>query len=342
MFTNCSPLKFFISLLVSMLLSFFGRGQDLHFSQFTHAPTLLNPTETGNYFGDWRLVNNYRKQWGQIGKPMESISVSYDRQIYIFNQKLSVGGTIVHDESGNFKLYHQKAMLSAAYHQRIGRQVFRIGIQGAIVQKRLKTGGITFPDQWDMGIGLFNATLATQEQQSGPTINYFDFNAGIAYSRPIKMITADFSYAIFHFNRSNETFQQNFNPLALRHVFVVKTPFKLNDRWSSEPQLLYMRQNKAVDLVLAAYFNYKLANNSLKAQYAFGALSNRNSVTQNWDAFIFTTGIQFRKLRAAMSYDITVSKLRIANSYQGAYEFAIIYTGLSSVLAKRTIPCQRM
>ena len=316
--------------------------QDLHFSQFEHASVLLSPTETGNYFGDWRFINNYRNQWAQIGRPMTTMALAFDKQIYIYNQKLSVGGQYVYDESGNYLLVHQKFLLSAAYHQTIGKQTFRIGIQGGVVQKRLNSGGLSFPDQWDQSIGSFNRELTTTEAYLQRIIYYPDFNFGASYTTQFLKYRPQITFALFHINRPNESFLFEENNLKIRKVIYLKMPVNLRNKWSLDPQFLYMWQSKSVDFVIGSNVNYDLIKNALRAKYVFGGVSLRNSLTRNWDALIFTGGLQFKKLRAAISYDVTVSKLRLANSYSGAIEFAIIYTGLSSVLEKRTIPCQRL
>jgi len=319
-----------------------AHAQDLHFSQFEHASVLLSPTETGNYFGDWRFINNYRNQWAKIGKPMTTMALAFDKQIYIYNQKLSIGGQYVYDESGNYLLIHQKFLLAAAYHQTIGKQTFRFGLQGGLVQKRANTGGYSYPDQWDQSSGFFNPALNTNEGYIQRIIYYPDFNLGAAYSTTIWNLKPQFTFALFHINRPNESFLFQENKLRIRKMLYLKMPIALKNKWSLEPQFLYMWQNKSIDFVIGSYVNYQLTQNTFRTKYAFAGVSLRNSLIRNWDAFIFTGGLQFKRLRAAVSYDVTVSKLRLANSYSGAIEFAIIYTGLSSVLEKRAIPCNRL
>ncbi|GAB5539913.1 MAG: hypothetical protein Salg2KO_20160 [Salibacteraceae bacterium] len=317
-------------------------AQDLHFSQFNHASVLLSPTETGNYHGDWRIINNHRNQWANIGKPLTTTALAFDRQVYIHNQKLSIGGQYVYDESGNYRMVHQKFLLAVAYHQTIGYQTFRLGIQGGLVQKRLNSGGLSWPDQWDQGTGEFNNQRSTRELFINQIIYYPDINIGAAYSTRVWKLKPEFTFALFHINRPSESFLYRINRLKMRKVFYVRTPFDLKGKWSLDPQFLVMWQSKSVDFVVGSYANYGLAKNPFRAKQAFAGLSLRNSITRNWDAFIVTGGLQFKRLRAAISYDITVSDLRLANSYSGAVEFAIIYTGISSVLNQRAIPCKRI
>lgn len=331
------------TLTVMGMLCFRVSGQDLHFSQFSHAPNLLGPTETGNYFGDWRFAHSYRNQWNQIGKPMTTVALAYDRQIYLWNQKLSIGGVYAYDESGNHLLIQQKFLIGATYHQHIGRHTFRIGVQGGVGQKRFYGGGLSFPDQWDPNAGFFNRLLPSSEMNLSRIFYYPDLNAGIGYARYFGKLRPDIGYAVFHLNKPSETFLGDAdNTLNRRHVLYARTPVPLKGKWSLEPQLLWMRQNKANDLIAMTYVYYELGQNAAKAKQVFAGLSTRNMATRNWDAVIFAGGLQFRHLRTAVSYDVTVSKLRLANSFRGAFEFALIYTGGSSVLRKRTFPCQRV
>lgn len=50
------------------LLLFAGvlRAQDAHYSQYYHAPALVNPALTGIYRGDVRFMANYRSQWHAV------------------------------------------------------------------------------------------------------------------------------------------------------------------------------------------------------------------------------------------------------------------------------------
>lgn len=336
--------ELYITLIAVVLIALSCRvqSQDLHFSQYLNAPVLLSPTETGNYHGDWRFINNYRNQWAKIGRPMTTLALAFDQQLYLFNQKLSIGGHYLYDESGNLLLVQQRFMLAAAYHQKIGYQTFRFGLQGGVVQKRLNSGGLSFPDQWDRHQGQFNEDLPTNEILLRKIIYYPDFNVGVSYKTRIWKFEPEFTFAAYHVNRPEESFIFNPNRVGIRKVAYVVAPYRFNSTWSIEPQLFFMWQSKAWDQITGANMVYQLPSNAIKAKNAFAGLALRNSVTRNWDAFIANVGMEFKHLKAAISYDVTVSKLRLANSYSGAVEFSIAYTGISSVLNKRVMPCNRL
>ncbi len=54
----------------------------------------------------------------------------------------------------------------------------------------------------------------------------------------------------------------------------------------------------------------------------------------------FYAGINFENIYVGVSYDINISGLSSVTANQGALEFAIIYTGLTTNMVKTTIPCE--
>ena len=45
------------------------KAQDIHFSQYFNSPLSLNPAQTGNFDGNWRIVGNTRDQWRALNYP---------------------------------------------------------------------------------------------------------------------------------------------------------------------------------------------------------------------------------------------------------------------------------
>jgi len=67
----------------------------------------------------------------------------------------------------------------------------------------------------------------------------------------------------------------------------------------------------------------------------------RHSILNQFDAAIIYTGISVYKIHAGISYDVNVSALKNVSNFKGAFEFSIIYTELSTIFNKFTIPCDR-
>ena len=78
----------------------YGFGQELHFSQFHESPLNLNPANTGHFIGDWRISNNYRRQWSPLGDPFVTASIAYDQPLNIYGHQVGVGAAVFTDRSG--------------------------------------------------------------------------------------------------------------------------------------------------------------------------------------------------------------------------------------------------
>ena len=74
--------KFKIIVLVgSMFLLGKASAQDPHFSQFFSSPLTLNPAFTGKFFGDYRVMGNYRNQWPTINNAFTTATIAADFHI---------------------------------------------------------------------------------------------------------------------------------------------------------------------------------------------------------------------------------------------------------------------
>ena len=68
-------LRLFIS---AALLSQALIAQDVHFSQYSDAPLVLNPGLTGLFTGDYRVSTSYRSQWANVDVPFITYAFSAD------------------------------------------------------------------------------------------------------------------------------------------------------------------------------------------------------------------------------------------------------------------------
>ena len=57
-----------IILVMFFCLSFLGKAQDIHFSQFNETPVILNPALSCTAY-DTRIIANYKNQWGSVSSP---------------------------------------------------------------------------------------------------------------------------------------------------------------------------------------------------------------------------------------------------------------------------------
>lgn len=330
-----------VTLLVLVLFFLSAKSQDIHFSQFYASPLTLNPANTGNYTGDWRVMNSYRRQWKAITTPFLTNAIAYDRQFYVYNENISGGLLVVSDKSGDALLKVNKFFVSGAYHKSINGHYFHAGYQVGYVQKSFSIDNLTFPDQYDNEIGHFNADLPHNEIVASEQLGYMDMNAGLAWGKRFNKFSLEAGLALFHLTTPKESFFSNENTLTTRKVLTLGGKVDLNKKLFLMPHVLLMGTTKATDYLAGANLGYKLPLNKIRALSVFAGAMTRDGIDRNTDAFAVIAGVNFKGLDLGFSYDYNISELHVASDYLGGFEISIIYTSLSTVLQKVSIPCDR-
>lgn len=331
-----------VYLLFILLFSLATRNifcQDIHFSQFYTAPLLLNPANTGNSVGDWRLSNNYRKQWKSINIPFTTISVAFDKKIPYQNDFIGVGLNIVNDKAASTTIESNKVYLSGSYAKKLGYHKLHFGMQLGYVMKSSKLKGMTFPSQFDMSNGYFNPDFQNYDPLTNEEISYFDFNSGVIWSSVFKRMKLDAGAALYHINRPDEAYISEKSKLPIRKVVHFKLRTHLSKRFDLVPQFLFMYHKKANDLIAGTNIEYLLPDNAIKFKSVFVGGFARDGYLRNTDAVFFVVGCNISNFEVGVSYDINISQLKTATSNKGALEISLIFNAPSSILQKTAIPC---
>ena len=313
------------------------QAQDIHFSQFYASPLSVSPAYTGVYKGDWRLMNNYRSQWGALSKPYRTISIGYDQNFYLYSEKISGGIYIVNDKSGHASLTVNKIVLSGAYHKTINYHTFHVGIQPGFVLKNYSMDELTFPSQFDMTTGYYNNQLANNENTLDQNLSYFDLNFGVAWSKKFLHYEPTVSLSFFHINFPKETFLPEKNTLPTRTSLYGGGTFDITKNFVALPHLLYMRHKRATEFLLGTNIGYKFSKNQYKINMIYGGMLYRDGLNLKLDSYIGIIGARVGNFDVGLSYDFNVSPLKVV----GAFEISLIYIGASTLLNKVSIPCDR-
>lgn len=312
-------------------------AQDVHFTQYFNSPLTTGPSNTGNFDGDWRIASNYRSQWKQIDKPYLTQSISFDRQLYIFSENLSVGGIIINDRSaGTLKV--MKFLASAAYHKKINRIKLSGGIQAGYVSKQIVPPDETFHDQFNWNTGYFDKTLPNNEPSLQESLGYLDVNVGggIQYRTGKNII--DFTASMFHVNFPDESFTGGFK---LKPKKLIQASFErmLNNKLSVRPSVMVTELAKAHETLAGIIGKYRIAGNA--PSFIEGGVFWRTGIKRESDGGQVYLGYGFKAYKVGVSYDLNTSSLHTATSYRGGFEVSFIYTALNTRLKKTEVPCER-
>ena len=144
----------FILLIVNCATCVVSSAQDVHFSQWSNTPLLVNPAMTGVFNGKLRFSNDYRSQWVGITQAYTTIHVSLDAPIgrtYYQKSYFGVGGVIMQDQAGSGNLKNTTFLASLAYTAPMddGDNFISVGFQGGVSQIAFDPSKATWDSQWN-------------------------------------------------------------------------------------------------------------------------------------------------------------------------------------------------
>lgn len=333
---------------IVVILFFFSlasKAQDIHFTQWMFSPLNLNPGETGRFDGDYRIVGNFRSQWGAImNKQFKTLGLSYDRVFSFYGQELSAGIQFANDQSSIGKLTQNKLMFSGGYNKLFKGNFLSFGTQFGMLHKGIDPNRYSYPAQWDDNSGEFSNQVGIGNMENFINTNEYllDINFGFGWARQLtENLFPELGVAFFHLNQPEESFLNGTDNLNIRQVYNLKLNYKLGDKYVFSPNLFYSYQNKAQDMVIGALAKMKLGPNKAKIDEVFGGLNFRDGFNRNYDATNLIVGARREEWQVGISYDVNISNLSSVTHYRGAFELSVIYIAQSSEPKIYNVPCDR-
>jgi len=322
------------------LITIEGFTQDIHFSQFYASVITLNPSLTGKFDGDYRIMNIYRNQWRAISIPYITDALGFDKNFNVYKDKLSVGGVLIYDKSGPLAFTVARFQLLAAYHKNVFGNDLHVGYQFGYTMDQYDKNKLIVPSQWDFSIGQYNSTLPTNEgSKLSDNLSYIDMNYGFAWSRHFRGFDPTVGFSMFHFLKPKETFLVT-NDLHSRQVTYVSANIDLTNKLFLVPDFLLMSEARVSNMVFGTRVGLKLPGNKIGAKAILAGVFVRDGIrNRNTDATAIVFGMNFKHLDVGISYDINISDLNVATNGRGAFEISLIYVGASTLLQKIAVPC---
>lgn len=333
-------MKGFILIIITLLFVKASNAQDLHLSQFYTNKMSINPAHAGSYQGTMQFSGNYRSQWSEVGTPLSTVFLAFDKKFFIIRDEIDVGVFFNDDQYTEFGQKVNKLMLNLAYSKRIGKHQIRAGIQVGAVMRSTDFSTQTFPSQWVYNTGEFDANVFNGEAALTPNQTFMDVSVGLVWTRRYKKITPTVGFSMFHVNRPKDSYNPVFiERLRMRKVFFGELNWLVNEKVSIEPRLLYMWTTKTQDLVVGS--NFRRIFNSKALTSIYGGIHVRSGFGRNFDALIPTIGLAISRFDLGFSYDVHLSEISQTNSQKTSLEWSLRYTAPMYNPAKRSIPCDR-
>lgn len=309
-------------------LTFLGKAQDIHFSQFFETPLLRNPALAGVFSGDVRVQTVYRSQWNSVTTPYltGSLNAEYKKQIGSSNDFLTMGGQVLYDKAGTVALTSTHILPVLNYHKSLSSEknsYLSLGFMGGWVQRKIDRTKVTTNSQYD-GTG-FNPNLADGESFAKTSYSYLDASLGLSYNSQIGENTDNNIYLGVAFHHFNKTTKASFYGKANYEMipkWVASGGLRLNMNEYSFFTIEgdYTKQGPYTETVVGTLFSYKLDDmDAPKYIIHAGGFIRLN------DAFIPVAKLDFKPFAVSVSYDANISQLKSASTGRGGMEISLTY-----------------
>ncbi|MBK6521212.1 MAG: PorP/SprF family type IX secretion system membrane protein [Sphingobacteriaceae bacterium] len=333
------------------------RAQDIHFSQVSETPLLINPANTGFFPGYFRAIVNYRSQWQAMGNPFKTINLSVDAGLFKSKRRkafLGLGLVMFQDRAGAAKLSRTQAMVNISGLVKLSKKsVLCAGLYGGAIGNSADYSKLTYASQ-------FNGNAIDPEANSGENSIYRNFTTtdlgmGIAYEASSVKIDTDhddvtkvrIGLAAYHLNRPKQEFAAgSVYRLPMRLVGSLFSNIDFEDtRFTLTPAFVIQKQGKkdksipaeykirgAYEFVTGSYIKVRLATGTKttgeKTQNAIGfGLFYRSK-----DALIPKLILELGDYAIGMAYDVNISGYKSASKSNGGFEVSLRYNRLANSL----------
>lgn len=299
------------------LQAFIIKAQDPQFTQFYASPTYLNPAFTGVTY-EHRFVLNYRNQWPGIKTAYQTYMASYDYNLTDLNS--GIGLTVMQDRIGTAGLTHTQVGGNYAYHFKVNKfSEIRMGANLNFNLKRLDVNKLKFNDQFVTG------SSTSSEINNYQQLTYMDFAAGAMYNSSNYWL----GLSAKHLTQPNSSLTGERVPLPLTLSLHAGYKYDLSGKAKEakkyiSPAFNYRHQQKNDQLDLGLYYYHSPL--IIGAWYRGLPFKKYAPTYSSNESIAVLVGFELEdyNLRVGYSYDLTVSKLGVANT-KGAHEVSLIY-----------------
>ncbi len=337
----------FILVLILVLQNGQFKAQDIHFSQFTETPLLINPANTGFFDGYYRANLNYRNQWVSAGSPYKTMNASFDAEIGMKKDKnayLGVGAYVFQDRAGdaNWGLFNANAFANGIV--KVGEKShLALGLGGGYAQSSANFSKLSFGNQYDGKD--FNSALPNQETMVFRNYNYFDLASGLCFDyghtnnafEHNNLFGFRVGLAAYHINRPLLKYRNN-SKQHLEPRFTGSFNGRIDlkgSKLSVLPNILYMMQGKASELNVGTQLRIRFNDQTKITGYIHETSLYLGMYYRVSDAIIPQVMFEMYGFTFGFSYDYNVSAYKAASRGVGGFEISIRWVKLRDGLYKQ-------
>lgn len=309
-----------ILILGFVLLSVWANGQDIHYTQMYSTPLYVNPAFTGNHQCDFRVGVNYRQQAASFTVPFETYSAWGDTRVYpgFLGRRswIGIGGNLYYDNAGDGALKKIQGMFLASFSQGFNADNSLYGSLGVGVgytNRSVDATKFIFGDQWDLATLGF--TSGTSESLPNSSIFYTDFNLGLSVHHLVNQTWMyELGISASHINQPIESFYGEQNKVGMKIIASASLQRILSSKVLLKPEAYFITQQGVTETIIGA--NLVFGMSAVKLHSGLWTRLGRDIMP--------ALGLEYNDFTMMFTYDINVSKQRIASNYQGGFEFSLV------------------
>ena len=326
-------------LILLLLIVFSGLKsfpQDVHFSMYGDAPTMVNPALTAVHY-DLRAIVNYRDQWTGSMSPFKTYAASLEgalRHKKLGKSHLSAGLGFFNDKAGDAQYTTTNVNLNLAVVVKVAKNgELSLGTQAAYVQNSIDYNNLKWGTQFN-GI-KYDPTRASFETNQIASAKNFDLAAGINYhsSKSSLYISSkdgsrfDAGIAAYHLLQpKNGLYTNSIEKTNIRTIGYFNGMFcRKGAKTCFLPGVFVINQGENTSMLASFMIKWIITEQTIytnmKKPFAF-SLGTQYRLK---DAFIPTLLLEWDKYAIGAAYDLTLSTMNNANKGLGGFEIMLRY-----------------
>lgn len=303
-------------------------AQDIHFSNWKESAIISAPANTGNFDGNLKIMGNFRNQWRSVTTPYKTAGISAEAKDFIGSlPRLQMGLGFSRDITGDSRWVTTQAQCIVAYEIGLGLNFSITPLIGTgLIQQQYSNENLQYDQQW-------NGTYYDPSLQSGESFtqfnnNYYQFTHGLSAGIKNDETATLLGYSM-QLNTSNEN-AAGYGIQRSARTTIIAVHRRKADEFVIEPTIHFQFQKSYRNILPGIKLYKSIETGNWHNVVAHAGVSIRIS-----DAIIPTLGMQYDQWTGGISYDVNLSKLKVASNGRGSWE---IYIGTVLKKIPRVIP----
>lgn len=309
------------------------RAQDIHFSQFYEISALRNPALTGIFDDDFKAGVIYRNQWNSLGSPYKTFAATGEIRFAINRSAsdfLTIGATFFSDQAGRASLKTTGLYPSINLNKSLAdphNSYLSAGFIVGMLQRSFDPSKLTFDNQFQGGVVIPGAGAG--EPLPMNKLEHWDLGAGVSFNSGVgeqNNLVYFLGLSAYHFTQPRATFaeQGELINLATRWNFSIGVHVTVNETWNVELHSNSAVQGRYNEAVVGGLLRWTQINSESQQDFALSG----GAFWRVGDAVIPTMKVSYRKASLGISYDVNISKFKVATGMRGGLEVTAFITGL--------------